>query len=105
MLLNEAARPDRRWKHKDITGFVERNRWFNHDVSSSHRERLCQRAEKTRGQPGNQENARRVPHKRVYGRNIFVRTCNPNCYPLSTAITPLRPRWTLTALQRGQTVQ
>ena len=54
MLLNE-LHAQMKMEHKDITGFAERNRWFNRDVVLAIASDYVNALEKTRGQPGNKK--------------------------------------------------
>ncbi|MCO7112325.1 hypothetical protein NIB75_06485 [Bacteroides uniformis] len=93
-------------EHKDITGFVERNRWFNRDVVLAIASDYVSALKKHVGNLETRK-CKGVPYKRVYGRNIFVEDLQSKLYyPLSIAITHIGARaGRRTALQRGQTVQ
>lgn len=89
MLLNE-LHAQMKMEHKDITGFVERNRWFNRDVVLAIASDYVSALKKHVGNLETRK-CKGVPYKRVYGRNIFVEDLQSKLYyPLSIAITHIR---------------
>lgn len=77
-------------EHKDITGFVERNRWFNRNVVLSIAEDYVSALKKHVGNLKTKK-CKGVPYKRVHGRNIFMVDLQSKLYhPLSIAITHIR---------------
>lgn len=89
MLLNE-LHAQMKMEHKDITGFVERNRWFNRNVVLSIAEDYVSALKKHVGNLETRK-CKGVPYKRVHGRNIFVVDLQSKLYyPLSIAITHIR---------------
>ena len=89
MLLNE-LHAQMKMEHKDITGFAERNRWFNLDVVLAIASDYVNALKKHVGNLETRK-CKGVPYKRIHGRNIFVEDLQSKLYyPLSIAITHIR---------------
>lgn len=89
MLLNE-LHAQMKMEHKDITGFAERNRWFNRDVVLAIASDYVNALKKHVGNLETRK-CKGVPYKRIHGRNIFVEDLQSKLYyPLSIAITHIR---------------
>lgn len=77
MLLNE-LHAQMKMEHKDITGFAERNRWFNRDVVLAIASDYVNALKKHVGNLETRK-CKEFPTS-VYTAVIFSwRTCNPNC--------------------------
>ena len=102
MLLNELY-AQMKMEHKDITGFVERNRWFNRGVVLSMADDYV-RVLKKHVSNLETKKCKGIPYKRVHGRNIFVSDLQPKLYyPFSVAMTHIRHATDATQLYKAAT--